>query len=80
MQTWASLTADGTHPTMAGYRLYAEEIQRVLQKHLVGQAPAALKPWPLPAKFLTPKPVDNGKEVPGADVASAGWNRTSQAT
>jgi lysophospholipase L1-like esterase len=75
--TWESLTADGTHPTVAGYKIYANEIQRVLQKHLVGQDPAAFVNWPMPAAFLTPKPVDNGKVVPASEVTAAGWSKTS---
>ncbi len=75
--TLATLTDDGTHPNDAGYRIYAAEVQRVLQKFMVPLKPTEYAPWSLPAKLFTPKPVDNGLVVQGDKVTASGWAKTS---
>lgn len=75
--TLATFTADGTHPNDAGYKIYATEIQRVLQKFLVPQNPSEFVSWEWPTKTLTPKPLENGLVLKGEDAISAGWSKTA---
>lgn len=75
--TLETLTADGTHPNDAGYKIYATEIQRVLQKFLVPQKRSEYVPWKLPTKTLTPKPLENGLVLQGDSAISTGWSKTA---
>lgn len=76
--TLATLTTDGTHPNDAGYKIYADEVAGVLQRHLVTPpAPAAYAPKSLPASMMA-NPIEYGQVVDGTAVTATGWSSNIQ--
>jgi len=75
--TIATLTVDGTHPTDAGYKIYADEIAGVLKRYvLTPPVPAAYSPVALPAPFVS-NTVDNGVIIMADQLSFPGWKNSA---
>jgi lysophospholipase L1-like esterase len=75
--TIATLTVDGTHPTDAGYKIYADEIAGVLKRYvLTPPVPAAYSPAALPAPFVS-NTVDNGVIFMADQLSFPGWKNSA---
>ncbi|MBN1601210.1 MAG: SGNH/GDSL hydrolase family protein [Chitinispirillaceae bacterium] len=71
--TLSSYTADGTHPTDAGYKVYADEIAGVLKRHLfTPDLPDGYIPVQLPDP-LVENTVDNGVIHMADKLSFTGW-------
>lgn len=70
--TWATMTADGTHPTDRGHSLYAAQVQGWLQVRLNSPATAPGRPLPPP---LHPQPLENVHMVAAGRLAGPAWRQ-----
>lgn len=75
--TLDTYTADGTHPTDAGYKIYADDIAGVLKRHLLTPSvPDSYSPAALPEPLVS-NTFENGVIYMADRLSFDGWNNKS---
>ena len=75
--TLDTYTADGTHPTDAGYKIYADEIAGVLKRHLLTPSvPDSYSPAVLPEPLVS-NTFENGVIYMADKLSFDGWDNKS---
>ena len=73
-KSWTSLVTDSVHPNNAGYKIYANAIEKVLEQNLItsAQKVSALKGHSVPKEYIVTNPITGGRIIYAEEIAKAG--------